>query len=86
MKVYLAGVPGGGTSGVCKRERELDLIWKKRLWTYYWLIQDNGKMTTEKNKVELFLDSGAYSAWSQGSPIDINNYIDFIKENIDVID
>ena len=43
-------------------------------------------MTTEKNKVELFLDSGAYSAWSQGSPIDINNYIDFIKENIDVID
>lgn len=35
-----------------------------------------------RNKVELFLDSGAYSAWKQGTPIDINNYITFIKEHI----
>lgn len=29
-------------------------------------------------KVKLFLDSGAYSAWSQGQPIDIDKYIAFI--------
>lgn len=43
-------------------------------------------MTEIKNKVELFLDSGAFSAWSQGKKIDIQDYISFIKEHEDVID
>jgi len=38
-----------------------------------------------KNKVELFLDSGAFSAWSQGEKININDYISFIKEHEDII-
>lgn len=85
MKVYFAGVPGGGTSGFCKREAELDPIWDKRLWTYYWLTQDKGKM--ERNqKIELFLDSGAFSAWSQGAAIKIKDYINFIKKNKQYID
>ncbi len=37
-------------------------------------------------KVELFLDSGAYSAWSQGKKISIDEYITFIKKHEDVID
>lgn len=37
-------------------------------------------------KVELFLDSGAFSAESQKVHIDINEYIDFIKEHEEVID
>jgi hypothetical protein len=37
-------------------------------------------------KVELFLDSGAYSAWSQGKHIDIQEYIQFIKDHKEVID
>ena len=32
-----------------------------------------------KHPVELFLDSGAYSAFSQGVTVDIDEYIDFIK-------
>lgn len=45
-------------------------------------------------KIKLFLDSGAFSAFTQGVEIDINDYIDFIKEyeehlevyaNLDVI-
>jgi len=40
----------------------------------------------EGNKIELFLDSGAFSAWSQKTKISIRKYIKFIKENIDVID
>ena len=44
-------------------------------------------MTEVKNrKVELFLDSGAYSAWSQGKKISIDEYITFIKKHEDVID
>jgi len=38
-----------------------------------------------ENKVELFLDSGAFSAWTQKVEIDIQSYIQFIKENIDCI-
>lgn len=35
----------------------------------------------KKTKVDLFLDSGAFSAWSQGVEIPIHEYIDFIKKN-----
>jgi len=34
-----------------------------------------------KNKIDLFLDSGAFSAWSKNVDIDIQEYIKFIKEN-----
>lgn len=33
-----------------------------------------------------FLDSGAYSAWSRGAEIDLDEYIEFIKANIERID
>lgn len=32
---------------------------------------------------KLFIDSGAYSAWSKGKPINVDDYIKFINENID---
>lgn len=35
--------------------------------------------------ISLFLDSGAFSALTQGVEIDIQKYIEFIKRNIDVI-
>ena len=35
--------------------------------------------------VDVFLDSGAFSAWSKGIEIDIQKYIEFIKQNQDVI-
>ena len=41
---------------------------------------------TNKNKVNLFLDSGAFSAWTQGVEIDIQEYIRFIKEHEEVIE
>lgn len=33
-----------------------------------------------------FLDSGAFSAWSRGSVIDLDEYIEFIRGNIEFID
>ena len=35
----------------------------------------------KKNKVNLFLDSGAFSAFTQGAEINIVDYIAFIKKN-----
>ena len=37
-------------------------------------------------KIELFLDSGAFSAWSQGIEIDILDYIEFIKKHKKYLD
>lgn len=43
-------------------------------------------MKDKTNKVNLFLDSGAFSAWSKKAEIDIYEYITFIKENKKYID
>jgi hypothetical protein len=39
-----------------------------------------------KNNISFFLDSGAFSAWSKGIKINIQDYIKFIKDNKDYID
>jgi len=39
-----------------------------------------------KNQISLFLDSGAFSAWSKNIEIDIQKYINFIKEYEQYID
>jgi predicted glutamine amidotransferase len=85
MIVYYAGVPGGGTSGDCRRERELVPFWKHRLWTFYWMFKDNGSMKKDKS-IKLFLDSGAFSAWTQGKDINLVKYIKFIKKYRKYID
>ena len=38
-------------------------------------------MRTTNRKIDLFLDSGAYSAWKQNVEIDIKEYIQFVKEH-----
>ena len=43
-------------------------------------------MENKDKKVELFLDSGAYSAFTQNVKIDIQDYIQFIKDNQSSID
>lgn len=39
-----------------------------------------------KPQMRLMLDSGAYSAWRSGKPVDLEAYCDFIKENEDWIE
>ena len=85
MITFFAGVPGGGTSGWCRREKELTPMWHSRLWTYFWMTKDKGIMEKPKT-VNLFLDSGAYSALTQQTTIDIKDYIAFIKEHKKYID
>lgn len=38
-------------------------------------------MSKIEKKVDLFLDSGAFSAWTRGITINLQEYIDFIKTN-----
>lgn len=85
MIVYYAGVPGGGKSGDCRREQELIPFWKHRLWTYYWMNKDKGIMKKDET-IKMFLDSGAFSAWTKNEVVDIDDYIAFVKEHKEHID
>jgi hypothetical protein len=42
-------------------------------------------VVNNNKKIDLFLDSGAFSAWVQKKTINIQDYISFIKENISYI-
>jgi hypothetical protein len=53
---------------------------------FIWLIRYGESIAMRRKKLSLFLDSGAYSAWSKGAPIDINEYIQFIKQYEEHID
>lgn len=43
---------------------------------------DNGQI----NRVSLFLDSGAFSAWTQGTEVNIDDYAEFALENLDRVE
>lgn len=39
-----------------------------------------------KRQIKLIMDSGAYSAWRLGKPIDLKQYCDFLERNLDWIE
>lgn len=53
-------------------------VWAKK-------IKRRSKLKSNKRPI-LFLDSGAFSAFTRNETIDINEYIEYIYENIDVYD
>ena len=85
MRVYLAGTPG-----TKEREKGWQAILKTRLLSFWDIINDQFSVydafklimkRTKKDKVELFLDSGAFYDWNQKTEINIKDYISFIKEH-----
>lgn len=40
----------------------------------------------DPKQLRFFLDSGAFSAWSTGKPIDLDEYCEFIRHNIEYLD
>lgn len=66
------------------RERELNRFWSNRLWSYYFWNMEK-KLRTDKN-IKIFLDSGAFSAKSIGAEINIQEYINFVKQYQDYLE
>lgn len=89
MKLYFAGLIGAPEQNEYKHDSN------PRLFSYYELTsptarakrvwRERNERMKEKPKVDLFLDSGAYSAVTQGAVINIQDYIKFIKENKEAI-
>jgi len=81
MIVWFAGTVGNRI--------EVENFCKYRLHSYH-SIQDGAAtrnvMQNEERTYTLFLDSGAFSAWNLGKPIQVQDYIDYVKNNLSKID
>lgn len=86
MKMNLAGLPGAPEQNEHKYKKY------KRLYSFYELtpikgggrarfIMKNKDQILKNRKTKLFLDSGAYSAYMKKVTIDLDEYIQFVKEN-----
>lgn len=87
MKLYFAGAESLQFQEILK-----SVGVKKCLVSYYHVRKDANLYERYKGMEEIFLDSGAYSAYHQGIEIDLQEYITFIKNqnltlyaNLDVI-
>jgi hypothetical protein len=88
MKVYLAGETPMSKDEGWSRDVEgwqtgaLSSVIKRRLYSYYYHDRiDREVQIAIDAKMELFLDSGAYSAHTQGETITLEQYAGFIREN-----
>lgn len=75
MKYYFAGADNSNSLSLLKQENV-----KRILVSYYSLTK---KHIPEYANFETFLDSGAFSALSQNDPVDIDQYIQFLKDHKD---
>ena len=93
MRLYIAGLYtsnfdlAGGiylpSSEGAKRLRE-NVSWF--LESYHYIHKGKYVERMRRDKVRIFLDSGAFSAFSLGAVIDIAAYAEFVKEHQDIIE
>lgn len=56
------------------------------LESYYYVSKEQSAKQIRNEGVKVFLDSGAYSAFSRGAKIDIAEYCDYCNRNADIIE
>ncbi len=81
MKIFLAGT----TVSSPTQSNPISSLFNNKLHSFYHCVDgfESGWFRLNvKNKVCLFLDSGAFSAYSQGAEIKIEDYIQFIKDHL----
>ena len=94
MRLYNAGVyasnfdeRGRVISKLTPREVELRASGAQNiLESYHYIGKDSAVRKIRADGRKVFLDSGAFSAFSLGSEIDLGEYCDYIHKNADIID
>lgn len=86
MRIYLAGTSVSDP----KKEPVIQQLFQQgcKLHSYYHCVDGFEKKwykMNKKNKVNLFLDSGAFSAYIQNTEVSLEEYIAFIKANEDAL-
>lgn len=67
------------------RERAARDSMKYNLESYHYVYKDTPTRRIRADGTKVFLDSGAFSAYTQGVDIDLPGYVDYIKRNMDII-
>jgi hypothetical protein len=89
MFIYLAGIYHSGGARPGSRSAHLRVHEKLR---YPFVLESfhyaNERMTRliRHNRQKIFLDSGAFSMFTQGVRVNIRRYADFIRENADIVE
>lgn len=92
MNLYLAAVYTNGYMPGMDRyvnlnDNEKTIVSKLPyiLESYHYIKNEKFVKAIREDNGKIFLDSGAFSAFTLGKNIDINNYCNYIKSNIDII-
>lgn len=94
LQIYLAAVftnsymPGGNRYPKLN-EREIEVMERVSnhniLESYHYVLKQSFVNNMRENNAKVFLDSGAFSAWSLGATIKIEDYCNYIRRNADII-
>ena len=93
MKLYLAGLytsnfdlHGRVYAKLDDREKEMRRDVKWFLESYHYIHRERAVQRIRREGVKVFLDSGAFSAFSMGVNVDLGKYCDYIHKNLDIIE
>lgn len=86
--IYTAGFEVGGKVWQMLNEHEQQLRLKANnlLESYHFIGSERKQAIVRKGGTQVFLDSGAFSAFTQGAQIDLNAYVKFCRDNEDFIE
>lgn len=93
MKLYLAGIytsnfdlSGRVYARLDDREKEMRRGVEHFLESYHYIHREKSVQRIRREGVKVFLDSGAFSAFSMGIEVDLPAYCDYIHRNADIIE
>lgn len=91
MDLFIAAMYQAGSrraailKGQTESEQTITKAAKNILESYHYLKTDKGAQIIREQGDQIFLDSGAFSAWTLGVTIDLPTYCNFILRNGDII-
>jgi hypothetical protein len=93
MRLFVAGmytsnfdIGGRIYCRLIEQEKEARLSVENYLESYHYIQRESYVARIRKDEKKVFLDSGAFSAFSKGVNVDLTSYCLYIKKNIDIID
>lgn len=92
MNLYIAGIytanfetGGNGWAKLDEREKQGHATVENFLESYHYIGSGRYAQRIRENGTRVFLDSGAFSAFSLGVAVDLPGYCDWIKRNADIV-
>jgi len=95
MRLYIAGMYTNGTADRQGRlftelmnddERRIVNAVRYQLESYHYVKNEERVQVMRRDGAKVFLDSGAFSAFTLGKEIDLDAYCRYIRDNRDIID